>query len=95
MSASQMEAIVGEIEEILSREAAVEVPSSRIGELVMDALRPLDRVAYVRFASVYRDFQDVGEFQDVVDELASRRRRELESRNQVELPLNPAADRPE
>jgi transcriptional repressor NrdR len=60
----------------------------------MDALRPLDRVAYVRFASVYRDFQDVGEFQDVVDELAARRRRELESRNQVELPLNPASERP-
>jgi transcriptional repressor NrdR len=94
ISASQMEAIVGGIEEILSREAGVEVPTSRIGELVMDALRPLDRVAYVRFASVYRDFQDVGEFQDVVDELAARRRRELESRNQVELPLNPASERP-
>jgi transcriptional repressor NrdR len=95
ISASQMEAIVGGIEEVLSREAAVEVPSSRIGELVMDALRPLDRVAYVRFASVYRDFQDVGEFQDVVDELAARRRHELESRNQVELPLTPASERPQ
>ena len=95
ISASQMEAIVAGIEEVLSREAGVEVPSARLGELVMDALRPLDRVAYVRFASVYRDFQDVGEFQDVVDELSARRQREIEARNQVELPLNPAAERPQ
>jgi transcriptional repressor NrdR len=95
ISASQMEAIASGVEDELSREAGLEVPSSRIGELVMDALRPLDRVAFVRFASVYRNFQDVGEFQEVVDELTDRRRRELESRNQVELPLNSAVERPQ
>jgi transcriptional repressor NrdR len=88
VSASQMEAIVNRIEDLLSREAGVEVPSARLGELVMDALRPLDRVAYVRYASVYRNFQDIGEFQDFVHELNTRRQRELAARNQVELPLD-------
>ena len=54
----------------------------------MDALRPLDRVAYVRYASVYRNFQDIGEFQEFVDELESRHRLEVQARNQVELPLS-------
>ncbi|NNF37388.1 MAG: transcriptional regulator NrdR, partial [Gemmatimonadetes bacterium] len=49
--------------------------------------RPLDRVAYVRYASVYRNFQDIGEFQEFVDELTLRQQRELQARNQVELPL--------
>ena len=87
VSASEVEAIANGIEDLLGREAGVEVESERIGELVMNALRPLDRVAYVRFASVYRNFQDVGEFQDVVEELNVRERREKERENQVELPL--------
>lgn len=87
VSPAAMEAIIEGIEDALSREAGVEVPSARIGELVMDALHPLDRVAYVRYASVYRNFQDAGEFQDVVDELNDRRRQELLARNQVELKL--------
>src|SRR5690606_35175826 len=50
ISAAQIEALAEAIEDRISRQAGVEVPSARIGELVMDALRPLDRVAYVRFA---------------------------------------------
>jgi transcriptional repressor NrdR len=46
-----------------------ELPSSRIGELVMRELKKLDKVAYVRFASVYRSFEDVDEFKTVVDEI--------------------------
>jgi transcriptional repressor NrdR len=46
-----------------------EVPSRLIGELVMEELRELDEVAYVRFASVYRSFQDVTEFQDEIKRL--------------------------
>ncbi len=46
-----------------------EVPSRMIGEFVMDELRGLDEVAYVRFASVYRRFQDVTEFQDEIRKL--------------------------
>lgn len=87
VSAVTMERIVEGVEELVSRAAGVEVPSERIGELIMDALRPLDRVAYVRYASVYRNFQDIGEFQEFVDELTLRQQRELEARNQVELPF--------
>ena len=87
VSASQMEALVDAIEDELSREAGVEIPTVRLGQLVMEMLRPLDRVAYVRFASVYRNFQDAGEFQDFVDEMAAAQEREELRRNQVELPL--------
>jgi transcriptional repressor NrdR len=87
VSASEMEAAVERIEEDLSREAGVEIESARIGELVMEALQKLDRVAYVRYASVYRNFQDAGEFRDAVEELETRGEREAQARSQVELPL--------
>ena len=87
VSPAQIEAAVDRIVEDLSAEAGVEVESARIGELVVEALQGLDRVAYVRYASVYRNFQDIGEFRDAVDELASRQEREMLARNQVELPL--------
>ena len=87
ISASQMEALVDDIEDEFSREAGVEVPSVRLGALVMERLRPMDRVAYVRFASVYRNFQDAGEFQEFVDEMAAAQKREAERRNQVEMPI--------
>jgi transcriptional repressor NrdR len=87
VSAAQMEDLVDQIEDELSREAGIEVPSVRLGALVMDHLRPLDRVAYVRFASVYRNFQDAGEFQDFIDEMAAAQAREELRKNQVELPL--------
>lgn len=87
VSAGRMERIAEVVEETIARTAGVEVPSAEIGELVMDALRPLDRVAYVRYASVYRDFQDIGEFTDFVDELTHRQEQERQARNQVELPL--------
>jgi transcriptional repressor NrdR len=87
VSPVQIEGAVDRIVEELSTEAGVEVESARIGELVIEALRGLDRVAYVRYASVYRNFQDAGEFRDAVDELDSRQEREVLARNQVELPL--------
>jgi transcriptional repressor NrdR len=87
ISAADLEALVDEIEDELSRQAGVEVPSATIGEMVMERLKPLDRVAYVRFASVYRNFQDIEEFQLFVDDLNARQRREAEAREQEELPL--------
>ncbi len=87
VSLSEMERLVDEVEDELSKSAGVEVPSIRLGALVMERLRPLDRVAYVRFASVYRNFQDAGEFQEFVDEMAAAQEREELRRNQVELPL--------
>lgn len=87
VSLAQVEAIVDEIEDRLSRQAGVEVSSELIGELVMERLKPLDRVAYVRFASVYRDFQDEDEFQEFVDDMKERGRQEQLRKHQSELPL--------
>ena len=87
VSASEMEALADEIEDAVSRYAGVEVPSEKLGEMVMERLRSLDRVAFVRYASVYRNFQDAGEFQEIVDEMAARQDREAVRRSQVELPF--------
>lgn len=87
VSAVEMEELVDDIEDVLSTEAGVEIPSVRLGALVMERLSPLDRVAYVRFASVYRNFQDAGEFQEFVDEMAAAQRTAELRRNQVELPI--------
>jgi transcriptional repressor NrdR len=87
VSASEVEALVDEVEDALTKQAGVEVASSLLGELVMERLKPLDRVAYVRFASVYRNFQDIEEFQDFVDDLNARQRLEAQAREQGELGL--------
>ena len=87
VSALEMEAVIDDVEDILTRDAGVEIPSQRLGLLVMERLTKLDRVAYVRYASVYRNFQDAGEFQELVDEMAAAQRREELRRNQVELPF--------
>lgn len=87
VSLTEIEGIADEIEDTLSRQAGVEVQSSLIGEMVMERLKPLDRVAYVRFASVYRNFQDPDEFQEFVDEMKERGRLEAQRRDQSELPL--------
>jgi transcriptional repressor NrdR len=65
-----------------------EVSSREIGELVMNELRQLDEVAYVRFASVYRSFQDLDAFRDEIERLRRQGRRREPSRDQ--LPLLPA-----
>ncbi len=63
-----------------------EVPSRLVGDLVMEELRRLDEVAYVRFASVYRSFQDVTEFQQEIERLQSLPSL-LQSREQMPLPI--------
>ncbi len=88
VSASEIEELADGIEDDFSKQAGVEVSSSLIGEMVMDLLKPLDRVAYVRFASVYRNFEDIEEFQHFVDDLNTRQRREAEARGQEELRLD-------
>ena len=82
-----IEALADEVEQAVAALGKAEVPSSYIGELVMERLRNLDRVAYVRFASVYRNFQDAGEFQEFVDEMTQRQEREALRRIQEELPF--------
>ena len=63
-----------------------EVPARQVGELVMEELHHLDEVAYVRFASVYRSFQDVEAFREEIERMRRRRRREASA---DQLPLLP------
>ncbi len=64
ISLEKMEELVSSVEHAIQRKSDREVSSRRIGELVMTKLKALDDVAYVRFASVYRQFRDVGQFMD-------------------------------
>ncbi len=66
----RIERCVSGIVRQLESQGESEVPSSVIGELVMEALRGLDPVAYVRFASVYRDFREASDFEQVLGEIA-------------------------
>jgi transcriptional repressor NrdR len=68
VSTEQIDAAIERIEDKLLTLSQREVASNRIGELVMRELKKLDKVAYVRFASVYRSFEDVDEFKTLVDE---------------------------
>lgn len=71
VSTEQIEAAINRICHFLRATGEREVDSQVLGEQVMGALRELDQVAYVRFASVYRSFQDVSEFQQEIDRLQS------------------------
>ena len=62
VAVADMERVVDEIEKQINNEMSKEVESTRIGEMLMEALKELDEVAYVRFASVYRQFTDVNTF---------------------------------
>ncbi|CAM5782948.1 transcriptional regulator NrdR [Castellaniella caeni] len=66
--AQAVDAAVARIQERLQTSGKREVPSGYVGELVMDELRRLDQVAYVRFASVYRSFENIHEFVRAIDE---------------------------
>ena len=70
VSTEQLDNAVERIEEKLMSLGAREVPSTRLGELVMRELKKLDKVAYIRFASVYRSFEDIDEFKSLVDEVS-------------------------
>ncbi|MFT3757491.1 transcriptional regulator NrdR [Thauera sp.] len=70
-----VDAAVDRIEARLLSLGEQEVPSEKIGELVMKELKKLDKVAYIRFASVYRNFADVDEFSDLIREVQPRSRR--------------------
>jgi transcriptional repressor NrdR len=74
ISITAIEETADRIEQALQERGDKEVPSSVIGEAVMRELHALDKVAYVRFASVYRSFKDVGEFMRELEELIEERR---------------------
>ncbi len=69
VSLDTMESIVDEIESSISNSLDREVSTKRIGELVMDKLKSVDEVAYVRFASVYRQFKDINTFMEELNNL--------------------------
>lgn len=69
ISVETIEKTANDIETALMETGEAEVPSSRVGEQVMQALKELDDVAYVRFASVYRSFKDIGEFVELIQKV--------------------------
>lgn len=85
VSPTDVDSMLEDIERILDRSDEVEVPSGRLGEMVMERLKTRDHIAYVRFASVYRNFQDLTEFYDELKDLDARRA-EMEMRR-YQLPL--------
>lgn len=73
VSVEEVEAALARIKQSLRATGEREMPSRRLGEIVMNELRELDQVAYVRFASVYRSFQDLSEFRSEIDRLEKKR----------------------
>ncbi|HRC39209.1 MAG: transcriptional repressor NrdR [Rubrivivax sp.] len=69
VSMEQIDAALERIQEKLLASAAKEIPSARLGELVMRELKRIDKVAYVRFASVYREFEDVDAFRQLIRDI--------------------------
>ncbi len=83
VASDQVDAAVRSVIDDLRRSGEREMPSMRIGELVMRALKKLDQVAYVRFASVYRSFEDVQAFREEIENLE----RDLPGLENLQLPL--------
>ncbi len=107
IASKTIEKTVEEIETALQHLGQGEVPANIIGEMVMDRLRGLDRVAYIRYASVYRDFQDIESFERAVKDLRedtqlslpeiepgpARRQRRRKARTMTEFkPVTPNQD---
>ena len=78
--------LVGDIEARAATDGRSEVPSQAVGELAMDALRRLDHIAYIRFASVYRSFTDIESLKEAVVALEEGRVLTIEERT-LQLPL--------
>lgn len=75
VSTEQIDQIVRQVESEIYAEHFAEVPAASIGDLLMKHLKKLDKVAYVRFASVYREFQDVSDFVQEVQPMLARRKK--------------------
>ena len=82
----KVEAAISRIKSLLRSTGDREVPSRRLGEWVMDALANLDHVAYIRFASVYRSFEDVSAFREVIERLENEPPAELKAQQISLLP---------
>jgi len=80
ISIEKMEEVLTQVERSIQKKSDREVSSSRIGELVMERLKSLDDVAYVRFASVYRQFKDVGQFMQELKDILDKEKSGLSRR---------------
>jgi transcriptional repressor NrdR len=87
VGSTEIDEIVEEIERVLDRSDVMEVPTQDLGEMVMERLKARDHIAYVRFASVYRNFQDLTEFYEELRVLDERSAQLELRRYQRELPL--------
>ena len=72
MEIAELERITTEIEQTIQNTLEREVSTDKIGEMVMERIKPLDEVAYIRFASVYRRFQDVSSFVAEINKLSKK-----------------------
>ena len=95
IGAAEIDALIEEIERDLDRSDALEVESRRLGEMVMERLKARDHIAYVRFASVYRNFQDLTEFYEELKDLDARAAQSELLRYQRELPFVDGEPAPE
>ncbi len=77
ISIAAIEALIDRVEQACREVQAPEIPSSQLGEKVMEELHDLDDVAYVRFASVYRQFRDTDEFLEQIEDLKKKRKSDL------------------
>lgn len=93
VSPVEIDAMIEDIERALDRSDEAEVQSEHIGQMVMDRIKARDHIAYVRFASVYRNFQDATEFYEELRDLAEREAQAEVRLHQRELPL-PGSDLP-
>lgn len=75
ISAEDIEKIVDEVEANLRKSGASEISSKEIGELVIKKLKKVDKIAYIRFASVYRQFADISDFENELSKLSSKFKR--------------------
>ena len=78
ISEERVERVVSSITRRLESSGETEIPSSQIGQLVMEALASLDMVAYVRFASVYKNFRETRDFEQFLETLSPQEREERE-----------------
>lgn len=76
VSAEQIEEIVSEVEKYINKNGMKEIQSDAIGEMVISKLQKIDEVAYVRFASVYRQFKDINQFLEEMQILLNRSKKE-------------------
>lgn len=77
ISMGKMEQLVNEVESFLIDSPERERTTSEVGSMIMDGLKQLDKVAYIRFASVYRDFKDVSEFRAELESLLNSKEKDL------------------